>query len=84
MQPDPSHSVQRAMRVIYPALLVAWLAFPAPVRDWAEEQVASGWMPQAVMPLFETVRSLSEQLHIAGPMQDMRDRINARLDAKIR
>lgn len=82
--PSQHHSIRRAMRVIYPALLVAWLAFPGLVRDWASEQAAQGWLPQAVLPLFETALAVSDRLGIAPTMQDWHDRLNARLDARIR
>lgn len=78
------HSIRQAMQVIYPALLVAWLAFPGAVRDWASEQAAQGLLPQAVMPVFETVLGLSNRIGLAPTMQDWHDRVNARLDARIR
>ena len=48
-QPVHTTSIRRAMGVIYPALLVGWLAFPGPVRDWASERAAQGLLPQAIM-----------------------------------
>lgn len=83
-QPDNSRSVGWAMRVIYPALLVGWLAFPGHVRDWAQDQVVQGWMPQWVMPVCDAVQSASLALGLSPLMQDWHDRINARLDQPIR
>ena len=77
-------SIRRAMLVIYPALLVAWLAFPGLVRDWASERAAQGLLPQALMPVFETVVVLSEQIGVSPVMQQWHDRLNARLDERIR
>lgn len=83
-QPVQQVSIGRAMRVIYPALLVAWLAFPAPVRDWASERAAEGFLPQAVLPLFDSVSTLSGQLGVSQTMQRLHDQMNARLDERIR
>jgi len=77
-------SIRRAMLVIYPALLVVWLAFPGLVRDWASERATQGLLPQALMPVFETVVVLSEQIGVSPVMQQWHDSLNARLDERIR
>ena len=83
-QAEQSRSVGRAMRVIYPALLAAWLAFPDHVRDWAQDQVVQGWMPQGVMSVCEAVQTVSVTLGLSPLMQDWHDRIKARLGQPIR
>jgi hypothetical protein len=77
-------SFRRAMLVIYPALLVGWLAFPGPVRDWASERAAQGLLPQVLMPVFESVDVLSQQIGLSPVMQRLHDRLNAQLDERIR
>ena len=77
-------SFRRAMLVIYPALLVGWLAFPAIVLDWASERAAQGLLPQAILPVFERVMTLSEYLGVSQTMQLVHHQFNARLDERIR
>ena len=77
-------SIRRAMGVIYPALLIGWLAFPGLVRAWASERAAQGLLPQALMPVFETVDVFSQQIGLSPVMQRLHDQLNARLDERIR
>ncbi len=83
-QPAHTTSIRRAMGVIYPALLIGWLAFPSPVRDWASERAAQGLLPQAIMPVFESVDVFSQQIGLSPLMQRLHDQLNARLDERIR
>jgi len=83
-QPVYTTSIRRAMGVIYPALLIGWLAFPGPVRDWASERAAQGLLPQAIMPVFESVDVFSQQIGLSPLMQRLHGRLNARLDERIR